>query len=162
VGKQRNALEQASVAFKLDQAQLTEMTVMRLQLEPIVADIKAGRTLAKTFLKVNSTSVKLWDAYARMERVSGNINDARKVYDMALAMGSKFPVGEKPLLPILVRSFAEMELYDHPSGVPGSDQVVMTILLALVEEQYSPIFTTASKKPSTTVAGTRILKAHKV
>lgn len=49
-------------------------------------DLKSARKLAKSFLRVTSDSLRLYDAYATLESQLGNLEAAERVWSTALAM----------------------------------------------------------------------------
>ncbi|KAG6676062.1 hypothetical protein I3842_15G134600 [Carya illinoinensis] len=68
------------------------------------------RTLAKGLLKSDRQDVLLCGVYARREAVYGNIDHARRVFDMALALIEGLPVELRSSAPLLYHWYAEAEL----------------------------------------------------
>lgn len=64
---------------------------------------------AKQVLRDQRQNLILWDAYARIERQRGKVDDARAVYVTALSMYRSFAVEEQIDGPLLWHSWAEME-----------------------------------------------------
>ena len=68
--------------------------------------------IAKRILKEDSRNLLLWDAYARIQRSAGNLSAARNVYVQALSLSVNFSESEKVDLPLLWRTWAELEWED--------------------------------------------------
>ncbi|XP_023745641.1 uncharacterized protein LOC111893790 isoform X2 [Lactuca sativa] len=68
------------------------------------------RTLAKSLLKSNRQDVHLCGVYARREAAFGNIEYARKVFDMALLSIEGLPCDPKSNASLLFLWYAELEL----------------------------------------------------
>ncbi|PKI53451.1 hypothetical protein CRG98_026141, partial [Punica granatum] len=68
------------------------------------------RVLAKSLLKKDRQDVLLCGVYARREAAFGNIDHARKVFDMALSSVEVLPPNLKSTAPLLHLWYAEMEL----------------------------------------------------
>ncbi|KAI8088685.1 NRDE-2, necessary for RNA interference-domain-containing protein [Halteromyces radiatus] len=76
---------------------------------------KAGRKLAKRLLNDQRTNIKLWNAYAQMEKSHDRPEEARKVYQLALTAAKDFSPNERRNIPLLYRMYAQMELeYNRP------------------------------------------------
>ncbi|CAO3613577.1 unnamed protein product [Cunninghamella blakesleeana] len=74
-----------------------------------------GRKLAKKLLKVQQTNVALWNAYAQMENAYNRVEEARKVYKMAIIACKEFPQDQQINIPLLHRMYAQLELqYQRP------------------------------------------------
>jgi len=120
-----------------------------------------ARELAKKMLKVDRHNLSLWNAYALIERKSGNLNEARRVYDTALTLSPQLPPAVKIFLPVLVKAYSTMELFLSPED----DRIpkVINILLSLPEGSYSPLSTQPKKGQTTakSIAPTRIMKGRK-
>ena len=75
-----------------------------------------GKALAMSLLKADQLNLQLWNGYAKMERSAGNLREARRVYETALANYSKLPVTKQNEAILLFKSFAMME-YKAGSGM---------------------------------------------
>ncbi|KAI8340046.1 NRDE-2, necessary for RNA interference-domain-containing protein [Chlamydoabsidia padenii] len=76
---------------------------------------KGGRNLAKKLLNDQRTNIKLWNAYAQMEKGYGRQDEARKVYQLALAAAKDFTDDDRLLVPLLYRMYAQLEMeYGQP------------------------------------------------
>ena len=69
-----------------------------------------ARKLAMALLRSHQTDLRLWHAYAEMEKYAGNIDKARNVYDKALSMLHALPTDVQASAPLLYRAYAEMEM----------------------------------------------------
>ncbi|KAK1309057.1 hypothetical protein QJS10_CPA09g00298 [Acorus calamus] len=72
--------------------------------------VNPSRALAKSLLKSDRQDLLLCGLYARSEAASGNIDLARKVFDMALTSMEGIPVALRENAPMLYFWYAEMEL----------------------------------------------------
>ncbi|XP_056168937.1 uncharacterized protein LOC115676257 isoform X2 [Syzygium oleosum] len=71
------------------------------------------RVLAKSLLKRDRQDILLCGVYARREAVSGNIDLARKVFDMALSSAEVLPPERQSDAPLLYFWYAEVELFGN-------------------------------------------------
>ncbi|KEI37762.1 uncharacterized protein L969DRAFT_89734 [Mixia osmundae IAM 14324] len=72
-------------------------------------DHKRAVKMAKHLLKKESSALMLWDGYARMQLGRGKIDEARQVFASAIQIGANLSEASKVDLPLLFRSWAEME-----------------------------------------------------
>ncbi|XP_059304222.1 uncharacterized protein LOC132056159 isoform X2 [Lycium ferocissimum] len=100
------------------------------------------RTLAKSLLKSNRQDVLLCGVYARREAVFGNIDHARKIFDMALSSIDGLPQDAQTNASLLYLWYAEVELANGTHGSSGSAESslrAMHILSCLGSgTKYSP------------------------
>ncbi|KAJ8646889.1 hypothetical protein MRB53_008637 [Persea americana] len=75
-----------------------------------------SRALAKILLKNDRQDLLLCGVYARREATFGNIDIARKVFDMALSSTEGLPLDLQTNIPLLYFWYAEMELAACTSG----------------------------------------------
>ncbi|CAN4087838.1 unnamed protein product [Withania somnifera] len=78
------------------------------------------RTLAKSLLKSNRQDVLLCGVYARREAVYGNIDHARKIFDMALSSIDELPQDVQTNASLLYLWYAEVEVANGIHGGSGS------------------------------------------
>lgn len=84
-----------------------------------MSGVNSSRALARKLLKNNRQDLLLCGAYARIEAAAGNIDLARKIFDMALCSVTDLSLDCQLNAPILYLSYAEAELANHSSI--GSD-----------------------------------------
>ncbi|KAJ8537094.1 hypothetical protein K7X08_035495 [Anisodus acutangulus] len=100
------------------------------------------QTLAKSLLKSNRQDVLLCGVYARREAVFGNIDHARKIFDMALSSIDGLPQDVQTSASLLYLWYAEVELANGTHGGSGSAEsslYAMHILSCLGSgTKYSP------------------------
>lgn len=108
----------------------------------------AGK-VAKSLLKVNKTNLRLWHAYAQLEEGLGKLEEARKVYNMALSQHHHIPPEHQLDVPLVFRAFAELEI---EAGNPLS---AISLLASAVETSFTPL-TEAKALPRTKIA--KVLK----
>ncbi|TMW97049.1 hypothetical protein EJD97_006322 [Solanum chilense] len=80
------------------------------------------RTLAKSLLKSNRQDVLLCGVYARREAVFGNIDHARKIFDMALSSIDGLPQGVQTNASLLHLWYSEVEVSNGIHGGSGSSE----------------------------------------
>ena len=80
--------------------------------------------LAKGILRTNRQNLLLWDAYARLQRSRGKVSEARTVYVTSLSMARSFTEKEKLHIPLLWKSWAEMEWEE------GNSLLALRVLVA--------------------------------
>lgn len=113
-----------------------------------------SRALAKHLLKSDRQDVLLCGVYARREAAYGNIEHARKVFDMALSSISGLPLETQSIAaPLLYLWYSEMELADGFGGESESIQRALHILSCIGSGiAYAPY----KSRPSST----QLLRAH--
>lgn len=97
------------------------------------------RTLAKSLIKSNRQDVHLCGVYARREAAFGNVEYARKAFDMALLSIEGLPWDAKSNASLLFLWYAEVELGSSSSGSSESLPRALHILSCLgCGIKYSP------------------------
>ncbi|XP_047310156.1 nuclear exosome regulator NRDE2 [Impatiens glandulifera] len=97
------------------------------------------RALARTLLKSNRQDVLLCGVYAKREAAFGNIEHARKVFDMALASVEALPLDLRLNSSLLYFWYAEMEIGYVSGTSPDSFSRAVHILCCFGSgEIYSP------------------------
>ncbi|XP_030541167.2 nuclear exosome regulator NRDE2 isoform X2 [Rhodamnia argentea] len=89
------------------------------------------RVLAKSLLKRDRQDILLCGVYAQREAVSGNIDLARKVFDMALSSAEVLPPERQSDAPLLYFWYAEVELSSNHVNDQESIFRAMHILCCL-------------------------------
>ncbi|XP_061356034.1 uncharacterized protein LOC133300491 isoform X2 [Gastrolobium bilobum] len=111
------------------------------------------RALAKSLLKSDRQDVLLCGVYARREANYGNIDHARRVFDMALLSVEGLPVELQSSAPLLYFWYAEVELANHTDNDCESSYRAIHILSCLGSRtKYSPFKSQASSM--------QLLRAH--
>ncbi|CAJ1952201.1 unnamed protein product [Sphenostylis stenocarpa] len=112
------------------------------------------RSLAKSLLKSDRQDVLLCGVYARREATYGNIDHARKVFDMALLSVEALPVElQQSSAPLLYFWYAEVEVANKSADDCESSCRAIHILSCLGSgTKYSPFKSQAS--------GLQLLRAH--
>lgn len=118
----RNVLLLSSKAFPQNHSLKEALLIAEGYAEAEVNSGKGGvvssRALAKKLLKNNRQDLLLCGAYARIEAAAGNIDVARKIFDMALCSISDLSLDCQLNAPILYLSYAEAEFANH-SNIGG-------------------------------------------
>ncbi|KAK4750974.1 hypothetical protein SAY87_004456 [Trapa incisa] len=97
------------------------------------------RVLAKSLLKNDRQDVLFCGVYAQREAAFGNIDHARRVFDMALSSVEVLPANLKSNAPLLYLWYAEMELSSGMVEHSESSSRAIHILSCLGSgESYSP------------------------
>ncbi|CAK9164340.1 unnamed protein product [Ilex paraguariensis] len=89
------------------------------------------RALAKNLLKSNRQDILLCGVYAQREAVFGNIDSARKVFDMVLSSIEGLPLDSRSDASLLYFWYAEMELANSSGCGSESSSRAMHILSCL-------------------------------
>nr|XP_023927118.1 protein NRDE2 homolog isoform X2 [Quercus suber] len=111
------------------------------------------RVLAKRLLKSDRQDVLLCGVYARREAAYGNIDHARRVFDMALSLIEGLPMELRSNAPLLYFWYAEAELANNPADSGETSFRALHILSCLGSgETYSPF----KSQPSSL----KLLRAH--
>ncbi|XP_014514785.1 protein NRDE2 homolog isoform X2 [Vigna radiata var. radiata] len=111
------------------------------------------RSLAKSLLKNDRQDVLLCGVYARREAAYGNIDHARKVFDMALLSVEALPGELQSNSPLLYFWYAEVEVANNTADGSESSCRAIHILSCLGSgTKYSPFKSQAS--------GVQLLRAH--
>ncbi|XP_057854710.2 uncharacterized protein LOC131064559 isoform X2 [Cryptomeria japonica] len=159
-----NVLLLASKAFPqnrhLKEALLISKGYVTSEVNSRISQVTGSRTLAKKLLKDNRQDLLLCGAYASIEAAAGNIDLARKIFDMALLALDDLPVDCRSNAPILYLLYAEAELA-HQYGVEvngsnSSQQRAIHILSCLGTCGKYSTFSLAHH-----VSSTQLLKARR-
>jgi tetratricopeptide (TPR) repeat protein len=113
-------------------------------------------------LQSDPNNISLWQAYAHVETMRGNLSQANRVYAKSLALCSSLPKEVQEDMPLLVRPFAETE-FDQIKSFNFEQKFgevrfnTLSILLTLTEGKYQA----PSKKSKTIdIAQDRIFAAR--
>ncbi|KAG7466228.1 hypothetical protein MATL_G00162580 [Megalops atlanticus] len=101
---------------------------------------KKSKRLAKRLLKEaeNRNSLALWREYAHLEWLLGNLEEARKVFDTALALGNTRGL-QDPTLCDLGLLYAQLEVEEARGVTPCTSSPAVHVLTKLAEGgAYSP------------------------
>lgn len=121
----------------LEEAVLVAEELLNTVMNTTSCSVTPCRTLAKSLLKSNRQDVLLCGVYARREAVFGNIDHARKIFDMALSSIDGLPQGVQTNASLLYLWYAEVEVTNH--GGSESSLRAMHILSCLGSgTKYSP------------------------
>ncbi|KAL9241950.1 hypothetical protein vseg_016001 [Gypsophila vaccaria] len=138
--------------YKLEEAILQAEEKAKVGINTVQQTAMPSRALAKNLLKSDRQDVLLCGIYARREAAFGNIDHARKVFDMALSSLSG-PPSENQTAPMLYLWYAEMELAGCYSSESESKSRALHILSCLGSgTTYSPY----KGRP----LSTQLLRAH--
>ncbi|RAL46346.1 hypothetical protein DM860_015339 [Cuscuta australis] len=96
--------------FILEEAALVAEEVSNTPLNSSRSSVTPCRVLAKSLLKNNRQDVLLCGVYARREAMFGNIDQSRKIFDMALLSIEGLPVDIRRNESLLYLWYAEVEL----------------------------------------------------
>ncbi|KXS19206.1 DUF1740-domain-containing protein [Gonapodya prolifera JEL478] len=102
----RNVFRQARKVV----SDVTTLDVMAINFEMSVAT-KGAKKLARQLLNADRENVVLWNAYAQIERSSGDDDEARKVYQQILSRGGF----GSPEMILSIRFYAELEMDNNNS-----------------------------------------------
>ncbi|KAL3374250.1 hypothetical protein AABB24_005955 [Solanum stoloniferum] len=106
----------------LDEAVLIAEELSNTVMNTSSCSVTPCRTLAKSLLKSNRQDVLLCGVYARREAVFGNIDHARKIFDMALSSIDGLPQGVQTNASLLHLWYAEVEVANGTHGGSGSSE----------------------------------------
>ncbi|GMQ11676.1 hypothetical protein CsSME_00054208 [Camellia sinensis var. sinensis] len=101
--------------YILEEAVLVAEELWNTKMNSCSCSVTPCRALAKRLVKSNRQDVLLCGVYARREAAYGNIDHARKVFDMALASIEGLPSDLRSNTSLLYFWYAEMEM-DNSSG----------------------------------------------
>ncbi|KAH1234049.1 Protein NRDE2 [Glycine max] len=102
------------------------------------------RSLAKSLLKSDRQDVLLCGVYARREATYGNIDYARKVFDMALLSVEALPVELQSSAPLLYFWYAEVELASTANDRESSSRAIHILSCLGSGTKYNPFKSQAS------------------
>ncbi|XP_058078223.1 uncharacterized protein LOC131226646 [Magnolia sinica] len=110
----RNAILLCLNAFPrnyiLEEAVLVAEELFTTRMKSCACSVTPSRSLAKLLLKNDRQDLLLCGVYARSEAAFGNIDLARKIFDMALSSIEGLPLDLQGNAPLLYFWYAEMEL----------------------------------------------------
>lgn len=139
--------------YVLEEAALVaeELSVTKMNLSG--CSVTPCRALAKGLLKSDRQDVLLCGVYARREAFFGNIDHARRVFDMALSSIEGLPLVLKSNAPLLYLWYAEVELFSNSGSDPDSSLRAIYVLSCLGSgSTYTPF----KCQPS----NVQVLRAH--
>ncbi|KAJ4959907.1 hypothetical protein NE237_019817 [Protea cynaroides] len=154
----RNAILLCLTAFPrnhiMEEAALAAEELFITRMNSCTCPVTPSRSLAKTLLKNDRQDILLCGVYARSEAAFGNIDLARKVFDMALCSLEGLQLELQSNAPLLYFWYAEVELANCPrSSLESSSPRAVYILSCLGSgAKYSPF----KGQPSTV----QLLRAH--
>ncbi|XP_038687857.1 nuclear exosome regulator NRDE2 isoform X2 [Tripterygium wilfordii] len=139
----RNAILLSLTAFQhnhmLDEAALVAEELSVTKMNSCACSVTPSRALAKRLLKSDRQNILLCGVYAQREAVFGNIDHARRVFDMALASIEGLPVELRSDAPLLYFWYAEAELSDdHGSSTESKFRVIHILSCLGSGTPYSP------------------------
>ncbi|KAK9278602.1 hypothetical protein L1049_028175 [Liquidambar formosana] len=139
----RNAILLCLTAFPrnyiLEEAVLVAEDLSITKMNSCSCSVTPCRALAKCLLKSDRQDLLLCGVYARREAVFGNIDYARKVFDMALSSIDGLPLELQSNAPLLYFWYAEMELANNSGNSTQSSLRAVHILSCLGSGvTYSP------------------------
>ncbi|KAI3925450.1 hypothetical protein MKW92_048664 [Papaver armeniacum] len=114
--------------YLLEEAALVAEELFTTKMNSCPLSVTPSRTLAKVLLKNDRQDLLLCGLYARREAAYGNIDLARKVFDMALSSVEGLPLDLRRNVPLLYFWYAEMELANFSSGSGTCSQRAVHIL----------------------------------
>ncbi|KAG8378654.1 hypothetical protein BUALT_Bualt07G0007800 [Buddleja alternifolia] len=125
--------------YILEEVALVAEELSNTRMNSTSCSVTPCRALAKTLLKNNRQDVLLCGVYAQREAFFGNIEHARKVFDMALSSIEGLPLDVRPNASLLYLWYAEVELGNNPSKDSDSFYRAIYILSCLGSgARYSP------------------------
>jgi hypothetical protein len=142
----RHVFERSLLAFQGN----TALTIAFLKFER-THDKKRAKELAKTLLSAQKNDIRLWNCYAKVERLNGSFSEARKVYNAALAICSELGTKREELFS-LNSSFASMEM-----RLGTDSQSILQILVSAAERAAKP---DAKIEPNQALTPTRHVMAR--
>ncbi|KAK4844836.1 hypothetical protein QYF36_024957 [Acer negundo] len=131
----RNAILQCLTAFPrnyiLEEAALVAEELSVTEMNSCGCSVTPCRALAKELLKSDRQDVLLCGVYAQREAFFGNIDHARRVFDMALSSIEGLSLDAQSNAPLLYLWYAEMELANIPDNDSESSFRAIHILSCL-------------------------------
>ncbi|KAM5570301.1 hypothetical protein ABKV19_011125 [Rosa sericea] len=125
--------------YLLEEAALVAEELSVVNLNPSLSSVTPCRALAKYLLKSDRQDILLCGVYARREAFYGNIDHARRVFDMALSSIEGLPLELRSNAPLLYFWYAEVELAKDQGNQSESSFRAMHILSCLGSGgSYSP------------------------
>nr|GMC53153.1 protein NRDE2 homolog isoform X1 [Ipomoea batatas] len=117
--------------FILEEAALVAEELSNTMMNSSSCSVTPCRVLAKSLLKSNRQDILLCGVYAHREAAFGNIDHARKIFDMALSSIEGLPVDVRRNESLLYLWYAEVELANCSHGSPESLLRALHILSCL-------------------------------
>ncbi|RDY01351.1 Protein NRDE2-like protein, partial [Mucuna pruriens] len=131
--------------YMLEEAVLISEELYATKMNSSNCMVTPCRALAKSLLKSDRQDVLLCGVYARREATYGNIDYARKVFDMALLSVEGLPVELQSSAPLLYFWYAEVELANNSADDRESSGRAIHILSCLGSgTKYNPFKSQAS------------------
>ncbi|XP_020231564.1 protein NRDE2 homolog isoform X1 [Cajanus cajan] len=131
--------------YMLEEAVLISEELYATKMNSSNCKVTPCRALAKSLLKSDRQDVLLCGVYARREANYGNIDHARKVFDMALLSVEGLPVELQSSAPLLYFWYAEVEIANNSSDDRESSSRAIHILSCLGSgTKYNPFKSQAS------------------
>ncbi|XP_068659851.1 uncharacterized protein [Aristolochia californica] len=99
--------------YILEEALLAAEELFATKMKSCTASVTPSRALAKSLLKSDRQDILLCGVYARFEAAHGNLDLARKVFDMALTSVEGLPMDLRtnvPIVPLLYFWYSEVEV----------------------------------------------------
>ncbi|KAM1938381.1 hypothetical protein FF1_015989 [Malus domestica] len=125
--------------FVLEDAALVAEELSAMNLNPSSRSVTPCRALAKFLLKSDRQDVLLCGVYARREAFHGNIDHARRVFDMALSSIEGLPLELQSNASLLYFWYAETELAnEHGNGCESSLRAMHILFCLGSGSTYSP------------------------
>ncbi|XP_059641938.1 uncharacterized protein LOC132283914 isoform X2 [Cornus florida] len=125
--------------YILEEAALVAEELSNTRMNSCKSSTTPCLALAKRLLKTNRQDVLLCGVYARREAAFGNIDHARKVFDMALASIEGLPLDLQSNASLLYFWYAEVEFGSSSGGSSESSSRVIHILSCFGSGvKYSP------------------------
>ncbi|XP_040917321.1 nuclear exosome regulator NRDE2 [Toxotes jaculatrix] len=123
---------------------------------------KSSKRVAKRLLKEpdNRSSLVLWREYAHLEWMLGNLDEARKVFSTATAIGGSKGLSS-PTLCELCHLWSQLEVEDGAGAQGGGLTDVTTSPAVLILTRVAEGSTTSSSSSSQSFSPVSILKARK-
>ncbi|CAI9113285.1 OLC1v1013858C1 [Oldenlandia corymbosa var. corymbosa] len=125
--------------YVLEEAVLIAEELSNTQMNSSLTSVTPCRALAKSLLKRNRQDILLCGVYARREAAYGNIDHARKIFDMALSSIGELPLDVQSNASLLHLWYAEMEVANKTVENSESSSRAVHILSCLgCGIKYSP------------------------
>ncbi|CAH9122186.1 unnamed protein product [Cuscuta epithymum] len=117
--------------YVLEEAALVAEEVSHTMVNSSSCSVTPCRVLAKSLLKSNRQDILLCGVYAQREAAFGNIDQSRKIFDMALLSIEGLPADSRSNESLLYLWYAEVELADGSDGGSESFSRALHILSCL-------------------------------
>lgn len=100
----------------LEEAVVASEELFMTRMHSSTCSVNPSRALAKSLLKKDRQDLLLCGIYARSEATCGNIDLARKIFDMALSSTDGLPMDLQENVPLIYFWYAEMEMATSALG----------------------------------------------